>query len=234
VRQALWQPLAGQLNAFRKEIGLEPLSRSDGPALNDDGADHVLLLAPPGAKAARVAELGAHHRLLARRDAEQRQLRAAKGARRLSRRRRAPIYVGFGSITGINDVDAFFDKVVQAMEQSGERCILLTGWANLGANRKLSDRIHVLESVPHDWLFPQCKAVVHHGGAGTVATGLRAACPTIVLAFFADQFFWASRVVELGVGHEENGVVVAKNAIYGILAHGNIERAIINSDARKN
>jgi sterol 3beta-glucosyltransferase len=112
-----------------------------------------------------------------------------------------PIYVGFGSITGINDVEAFFDKVVQAMEQSGERFILLTGWANLGANRKLSDRIHVLESVPHDWLFPQCKAVVHHGGAGTVATGLRAACPTIVLAFFADQFFWASRVVELGVGH---------------------------------
>jgi sterol 3beta-glucosyltransferase len=67
--------------------------------------------------------------------------------------------------------------------------------------RKLSENILVVESVPHDWLFPQCAAVVHHGGAGTLAAGLRARKPTIVVAFFADQFFWGQRVVEQGVGH---------------------------------
>ncbi|KAJ0959662.1 hypothetical protein J5N97_000680 [Dioscorea zingiberensis] len=50
-----------------------------------------------------------------------------------------------------------------------------------------------LEDYPHDWLFPQCAAVVHHGGAGTTATGLRAGCPTTVVPFFGDQFFWGDR-----------------------------------------
>ena len=77
--------------------------------------------------------------------------------------------------------------MLNAIDASKQRCILLTGWANLGQGRALGERIHVLESVPHDWLFPQCKAVVHHGGAGTVAAGLKAGCPTVVVAFFADQ-----------------------------------------------
>ena len=57
-----------------------------------------------------------------------------------------------------------------------------------------------LESVPHDWLFPRCAAVVHHGGAGTTAAGLRAGVPSITVPFFADQPFWAQRVRALGVG----------------------------------
>ncbi len=42
----------------------------------------------------------------------------------------------------------------------------------------------VIGEAPHDWLLPQCAAVVHHGGAGTVAAGLSAACPTTVIYFF--------------------------------------------------
>jgi sterol 3beta-glucosyltransferase len=106
--------------------------------------------------------------------------------------------------------------VLKAVEESQQRCILLTGWAKLGQvraailsvvrsrqsqGRKLSDKILALESVPHDWLFPQCAAVVHHGGAGTIAAGLRARKPTIVVAFFADQFFWGQRIEEQGVGY---------------------------------
>jgi hypothetical protein len=63
-----------------------------------------------------------------------------------------------------------------------------------------TDRIYVARDVPHDWLFSRVAAVVHHGGVGTLAAGLRAGCPTVIVPFFADQPFWARRARELGVG----------------------------------
>jgi len=54
--------------------------------------------------------------------------------------------------------------------------------------------------VPHSWLFPQVAAVVHHGGAGTTAAGLRAGKPTVICPFFGDQPFWGKRIYELKVG----------------------------------
>ena len=43
-------------------------------------------------------------------------------------------------------------------------------------------------------------AVVHHGGAGTTAAGLRAGAPSVLIPFFSDQNFWAERVRDLGAG----------------------------------
>lgn len=60
--------------------------------------------------------------------------------------------------------------------------------------------IFKIESAPHDWLFPRVRAVVHHGGAGTTAAGLRAGKPMIICPFMGDQPFWGRRVCELGVG----------------------------------
>jgi UDP:flavonoid glycosyltransferase YjiC (YdhE family) len=56
--------------------------------------------------------------------------------------------------------------------------------------------------VPHDWLFPRTAAVVHHGGAGTTAAGLRAGVPSVVVPFMSDQPFWGRRVFALGAGPE--------------------------------
>ena len=53
---------------------------------------------------------------------------------------------------------------------------------------------------PHDWLLKRCCAVIHHGGAGTVAAGLRAGKPTMVCPFFGDQFFWGQMVYQAKVG----------------------------------
>ena len=58
----------------------------------------------------------------------------------------------------------------------------------------------VVQSAPHEWLFPRCSAVVHHGGAGTVMAGLAAGKPTVVTAFFGDQPYWGYRVQALGAG----------------------------------
>lgn len=58
----------------------------------------------------------------------------------------------------------------------------------------------MIDQAPHDWLFPRVSAVVHHGGAGTTAAGLRAGRPSIICPFFGDQPFWADRIHALGAG----------------------------------
>ena len=57
-----------------------------------------------------------------------------------------------------------------------------------------------LDAVPHDWLLPHCKMIIHHGGAGTTSAGLRAGIPNIVVPFTADQPFWGRRVHAIGAG----------------------------------
>lgn len=109
-----------------------------------------------------------------------------------------PVYIGFGSMAGSNP-EQLADIAIQALQQNGLRGILATGWGGLNAD-DLPDSILKIEKAPHDWLFPQTAAVVHHGGAGTTAAGLRAGKPTIIVPFFGDQPFWAKRIFELGVG----------------------------------
>jgi UDP:flavonoid glycosyltransferase YjiC (YdhE family) len=55
--------------------------------------------------------------------------------------------------------------------------------------------------VNHSAIFPACRAVVHHGGAGTTAAGMRAGIPTLILWFsLEDQPMWAAAVERLEVG----------------------------------
>jgi UDP:flavonoid glycosyltransferase YjiC (YdhE family) len=109
-----------------------------------------------------------------------------------------PVYVGFGSMVD-HERETMTRLVAEAVGLAGQRAILLSGWSELGA-ANLPDFIFQVASVPHDWLFPRVAAVVHHGGAGTTAAGLRAGKPTVVVPFFADQAFWAWRVHQLSAG----------------------------------
>ena len=107
-----------------------------------------------------------------------------------------PVYVGFGPTAG--DPERSHAVAVAALRESGQRGVLATGHA--GLPHSVTDGVCVVESVPHDWLFPRMAAVVHHGGAGTTAEGLRAGKPTVVCPSFGDQPFWGRRVYELGAG----------------------------------
>jgi sterol 3beta-glucosyltransferase len=82
---------------------------------------------------------------------------------------------------------------------SKQRAVLLGGWAQ-AHERDLPDHIYAIDSAPHEWLFPHMAAVVHHGGAGTTAAGLRAGLPSVITPFFGDQPYWGQRVYELGAG----------------------------------
>ncbi len=110
------------------------------------------------------------------------------------------MYVGFGSIGNPNIAVQTTELVIEALKQSGQRGVLATGWSGMSKLETLPENIFMLESVPHSWLFPRMAAVVHHGGAGTTAAGLRAGVPSIIIPSGTDQFAWGRRVHELGVG----------------------------------
>lgn len=109
-----------------------------------------------------------------------------------------PIYLGFGSTIPSNPVE-ITDIVLNALKRTKQRSILATGWGALKPT-DTPDNVFQIESVPHDWLFPQMAAVVHHGGAGTTAAGFRAGIPSAIVPFCFDHPFWGGRVAELGVG----------------------------------
>lgn len=109
-----------------------------------------------------------------------------------------PVFVGFGSMGSRNPQETAA-LVLNALEPTRQRAILQTGWGGLRPEN-LPDHVHVIASAPHTWLFPRMAAIVHHGGAGTTAAGLRAGVPSIVIPFFGDQPFWGERVRALGVG----------------------------------
>ena len=70
------------------------------------------------------------------------------------------------------------------------------------AERPLPPHVMMVSEAPHDWLFPRMAAVVHHGGSGTVAAGLRAGRPSVLCTIFGDQPIWARRLRDLGVAPE--------------------------------
>ncbi|KAH9734536.1 sterol 3-beta-glucosyltransferase ugt80a2 [Citrus sinensis] len=110
-----------------------------------------------------------------------------------------PIYIGFGSLP-VEEPEKMTEIIVKALEITGHRGIINKGWGGLGNLAESKDFVYLLDNCPHDWLFSRCLAVVHHGGAGTTAAGLKAACPTTIVPFFGDQPFWGERVHARGLG----------------------------------
>ena len=109
-----------------------------------------------------------------------------------------PVYIGFGSM--IHSAPEHTARtVLGALARAGRRGIVSTGWGGMRPE-ELPRHVFAVGSVPHEWLFSRVAAVVHHGGAGTTAAGLRAGRPSILTPFFGDQGFWGRRVHALGVG----------------------------------
>ncbi|MGV0607698.1 glycosyltransferase [Mycolicibacterium sp. XJ1904] len=109
-----------------------------------------------------------------------------------------PIYFGFGSIPVQSPADTLA-MIAAACEQLGERALVGAGWSDFGAIEH-ADHVKVVNTVNFSTIFPKCRAVVHHGAAGTTAAGLRAGIPTLVLWTWPDQSLWGGRISRLKVG----------------------------------
>jgi len=120
-------------------------------------------------------------------------------------------YIGFGSIT-IQDPRGTQKAIYEAVEKSNVRAVVSKGWSDrMNAKEDgekgekldplvVPEQVYIVDSIPHDWLFPQIDIAMHHGGAGTTGASLKAGLVTLIHPFFGDQYFWSGRVDKLGAG----------------------------------
>ena len=109
-----------------------------------------------------------------------------------------PIFCGFGSTLVKSPADTIA-MISAACAQLGERALVCSGGTDF-SQVSHSDHVKVVGAVNYAATFPTCRAVVHHGGAGTTAVGLRAGVPTLILSTWGDQTVWGARVKRLKVG----------------------------------
>ena len=108
-----------------------------------------------------------------------------------------PIYFGFGS-TPVQSPAETVAMIAAASAELGERALIYS--ADRSDSIRHADHVKLVGQVNYTTILPTCRAAVHHGGAGTIAAGLRAALPTLVLWDVADQPIWGAQVKSLKVG----------------------------------
>ena len=107
-----------------------------------------------------------------------------------------PVYIGFGSVFDSDEKDKIVRIIIAALKKCGKRGII----SGMGKVDNLPDNIISVDGIPHTWLFEKLSVDCHHGGAGTTAAGFRAGVPSVIIPFSNDQFAWAHRAFDLGVG----------------------------------
>lgn len=208
-------PYIGIINDWRRQLGLPPRSRVANDLIQPDGRPVPVLYPYSTSVVPRPDDWPAHvavtgYWFLDQQDDWQ----PPQALADFLAAGPAPIYVGFGSMAG-RDPAKLTRTIIDGIVQSGQRAILATGWGGLVA-ADLPPQICAIDAAPHEWLLPRCTAVIHHGGAGTTAAGLRAGKPTLICPFFGDQPFWGRRVQALGVGPQP---IPQKRLTAGALAH---------------
>ncbi len=109
-----------------------------------------------------------------------------------------PVYIGFGSMP-IPDPALFIRVLEELLTRTSHRYILCTGWT-VPPDCPTHSRLFVVPSINHEWLLPQCKAAVIHGGAGTLAATLRAGIPPVIVSIYGDQHWWGKYVEKKKLG----------------------------------
>ena len=109
------------------------------------------------------------------------------------------VYVGFGSMVA-SRAGALARDAVAAVRAVGRAVIVGSGWADLARHLEPDDEVLVAPAVPHATVLPRVAAAIHHGGAGTTTAAAAAGVPQIVLPHILDQFYWAHRVAQIGIG----------------------------------
>lgn len=208
VTAAAWNERAlDRVNHNRGRLGMEPISDVLDYVLTDHTwvAADAALAPVPATPDRQIFQTGTW--VLADRAPLPADLEAFIG------RGERPIFAGFGSMPAAGDATSV---LIDAARAVGRRIIVSRGWADLDVIDNAPDCI-AIGDVSHDVLFPQVAAVVHHGGAGTTAAAARAGIPQVITPMFGDQFYWASRIVDLGAGTTTPHATMTADALAGAL-----------------
>jgi UDP:flavonoid glycosyltransferase YjiC (YdhE family) len=110
-----------------------------------------------------------------------------------------PVYLGLGSMVAKPGF-ALASRAIAAARAVGCRLVIVGGWARIDRSVEPSETVLAIEEAPHQALFARVAGAIHHGGAGTTAAVARAGVPQLVVPHILDQYYWAHRVVTLGLG----------------------------------
>jgi sterol 3beta-glucosyltransferase len=155
-----------------------------------------------------------------------------------------PIYIGFGheheeewnpkTLTK----ETLTSIVLETLAKTGQRCILLKGKDyGFSDSVQFPKEVFTIEWASFDWLFPRMKAIVHHGGLGTIHAALKAGVPSVIVPYDVDNVFWGNRLVEQGLSPpliEQKQLSAKKlaDAIRFVLADENIHRKVTEVSKR--
>ena len=133
-----------------------------------------------------------------------------------------PIYMTFGSLAPFHSEQT--DQIMfDAIEQAGCRAVIQSAWSG-----PQSPNIFRCGRAPHAKVFPHCSAIVHHGGAGTTHSSLRAGRPSIVVEHAFDQIFWGRELQRIGAG----GKVLHRNTLTADQLASAINSTLHSSDMK--
>ncbi|KAI5205756.1 UDP-Glycosyltransferase/glycogen phosphorylase [Aureobasidium subglaciale] len=192
-----WQGLADVVNLWRETMDLEPVPTTEGPFLAYT-QNIPTTYCWSGALVPKPADWGQHIDVCGFFFRDMPDYQPPQDLQEFLDAGTTPIYIGFGSIV-LEDPENISNIISEAVSNTGVRCILSKGWAGL-RNVSNSPNIFELGDCPHEWLFQRVSAVIHHGGAGTAACGLKNGLPSLVCPFFGDQPFWGEMIHAAGAG----------------------------------
>ena len=134
----------------------------------------------------------------------------------------SPVYMTFGSLQQAVP-DWSMALFLEAATLAGCRAIIQTSSQRYPADSRIGE-VYFIGRHPHQPLFKQCAAIIHHGGAGTTHAATRAGCPSVVVPFMDEQLFWARQLQALGLAGKP---LPAKKVTAAALAKG--IRTVLNS-----
>lgn len=109
----------------------------------------------------------------------------------------APFFMSLGSLDFFEEDTSFLEeKIIEVSKISKVRLIIQTSRNGI---KKVNDNIMYVGFIPHMQVLPYCQGMIHHGGAGTTQTAILSGCPSVVIAYAWDQFFWGRKLHDLGV-----------------------------------
>lgn len=110
-----------------------------------------------------------------------------------------PVYMTFGSAMADGHTETI-SLLREAADKASVRAIIQApNWEKHGFQS--TRRVLFVNSAPHGAVFPRCSAIIHHGGAGTSQSALRAGKPSVVIPHTSEQSFWGRELARIGVAH---------------------------------
>jgi sterol 3beta-glucosyltransferase len=186
----IWQAYKGRINTFRNKLGLPSCKKSLLKTMEENAVPTIYgfseTLIP------RPKDWALNYKISGFISMNQEVAQTDKIIETWLNKGKKPIYIGFGSIPIPKKL---LEIIPYLLSSTNERFILCKGWSitdELPANENLL----VIDKADHQWLFPQCKAAIFHGGAGTLSTVLKSKLPAIIISIFADQPIWG-KIIKL-------------------------------------